>query len=480
MLRRRSIFMFLGWFAVLAAAGTACAEPAPGAPAAAEPLTSVLVIPMREQIARPELFILRRGLKDAISRHAEVVVLDIKTPGGALDVTLEILEALKKFPGTTIAFVDNEAMSAGAFISAASDEIWFTPDGIIGAAAPVSALGQDVEKTMNLKITSYLEARMRAISEGKGYRGEVIAAMMDPDTELKIGEKVLKPKGKLLSLTAAEASATYGTPPQPLLAAGVAANVEALLAKKYGEHGYTVRTLEITWSERLAVMMNTISPVLLGLGLLALFIEFKTPGFGLFGITGIALLVIVFLGNFVAGLSGHEPLLVFGLGVALVAVELFFFPGLVVFAVTGLLLMFGALVWSMADLWPNEPVSVAWSANAFLAPIQRLGLGMLIAVALGVALARFIPKGWFWQQVAVAAPVLGSAQVAGGDPGTAGELAALIGRSGVAATALFPSGQVEVDGRRYEARLDVGFAPAGTVVLVKGASDFSLRVEVQT
>lgn len=479
MLTRRCNPVFAWCLALLGVATGLAAAPAPAAVAPPR-LTSVVVIPVRNEIARPELYILRRGLKEAISAKADVVVLDIKTPGGALDVTFDILEAMGRFPGKTIAFVNNEAMSAGAFVSAMTDEIWFSPDGIIGAAAPVTALGQDVDKTMRLKITSYLKARMRAISEGKGYRGQVISAMIDPDSELKIGDKVLKEKGELLSLTATEASATYGTPPQPLLAAGVARSVDALLAKKFGAGGYVVRTLEVTWSERLAVFMNSLSPVLLGLGLLALFIEFKTPGFGVFGITGIALLVIVFVGNFVAGLSGHEPLLVFGLGVVLVALELFFFPGVVVLALTGLLLMFGSLVWSMADLWPNQPIAVAWSADAFLAPLRTLGLGIVIAATLALLLARFIPKGWFWQHLAVAEAGQGSAQVAGGAPTIAGELNVLVGRQGVAVTSLFPSGQVEIEGRRYEARLEVGFAPAGTRVLVKGATDFGLVVEALT
>jgi len=458
--------------AVLAVA----AEPAPAA-APAKP-QRVHVVPVRTEINAAALYIVRRGVKEAIDQRADAIVFDMKTPGGALDKTFEIMEAIGRFPGTTITFVDTEAMSAGAFISATTNEIWFAPDGIIGAAAPVSAGGQDVEATMRLKIVSYLKARVRAMSEGKGYRGEVISAMIDADHELKIGDVVIKEKGELLSLTASEAAKTYGEPPRTLLSAGTAKTIDALIAQRFGTENVTVHRLETTWSESFAVWLNSLSPILLGLGLLALFIEFKTPGFGVFGVVGIACLAIVFLGNYVAGLSGHEPMLVFGLGLVLVAVELFFFPGVVVLALSGLLLMIGSLVWSMADLWPNEPLSVAWSADAFLAPMKTLGLGVLIAVGLGAALARFIPKGWFWQRLAVAMPGQGSAQVAGGAPVTAGVLDALTGRTGVAATALFPSGQVEIDGRRYEARLAVGFAAAGTKVVVKSVSDFGLLVEV--
>lgn len=454
-----------------------------GADSAAIPPTRkahVVVIPVRNEIASPELFILRRGLKDAEEKKADVVVLDMKTPGGALDTTFDIMEALEKFSGKTITYVNSEAMSAGAFIAATTGEIWFTPDGVIGAAAPVTAEGKDVDATMKLKVVSYLKARMRAISEGKGYRGEVVSAMIDSEKELKIGDKVLKEKGELLSLTASEAMKTYGNPPQPLLGAGIANSLDDLLTKKFGEHGYVVERLEITWSERLAVLLNKVAPVLLGLGLLALFIEFKTPGFGVFGIVGIALLVVVFLSNYVAGLSGHEPLLFFGVGVLLVALELLFWHSAGLLGAVGLGLMAGSLVWSMADLWPNEPITVAWSADAFVRPLLNLGLGFALALVLFLLIARYLPSGWVWDRLVVQSTSGGTAQVAGVAAEAAVGLAALVGRRGVAVTALRPGGQVEVDGRRYEAKVEVGALDRGAAVVVTGSSDFALTVEKAT
>ncbi|MFM8336503.1 MAG: NfeD family protein [Opitutaceae bacterium] len=472
----RFLARLLPALAFLAAAAAAFAAPvASEAPGAAKP-TRVVVIPVREQVDSPLLFIIRRGLKQAIEEKADLVVLDMKTPGGALDVTFEIMEAIAKFPGKTLTFVNNEALSAGAFISATTDEIWFSPEGVIGAAAPVMSTGQEIDATMRQKIVSYLKARVRATSEGKGdFRGKVISAMIDADYELKIEDKVLKGKGELLSLTAKEASETYGEPPQPLLAAGIAKDVSELLRAKFGEGGFTSTTLVVTWSEKFAVLLRSVVPVLLGLGLLALYVEFKTPGFGVFGVVGIACLAVVFLSNYVAGLSGQEPMLVFGLGLALVFAEIFFMPGAVIFAVTGLALMLGSLVWSMADIWPNQPVR--FSDDLFLGPLIDLGLGLVVAVGLALLLARFIPKGWFFSRLAVAGPVAGSAQVAGGAPAVAPELDAIIGRAGVAATALFPSGQVEVDGRRYEARLEFGAAQPGDRVIVRRRLDFGLLVE---
>jgi membrane-bound serine protease (ClpP class) len=56
----------------------------------------------------------------------------------------------------------------------------------------------------------------------------------------------------------------------------------------------------------------------------------------------------------------------------------------------------------------------------------------------------------------------------------------LIGQTGKAVTALFPSGQVELSGKRYEAKLAMGFAEAGTPVKVTGVSEFGLVVETLT
>lgn len=437
----------------------------------------VFVIPMRGEINKPTFYILRRGLKEAIEQKADVVVLDMNTPGGALDVTFDIMEALDKFSGQTITFVNKEAMSAGAFISAATTEIYFVPNGVIGAAAPVLSTGGDVDKTMKQKIVSYLRARMRASSEGKGYRGQVISAMIDEDYELKIGDKVLKPKGELLSLTATEAMEKYGEPPQALLGAGKAVDITALLTAKFGANGYDLRQFKVTWSEKLAQYLTMLSPVLLGLGVLALFIEFKTPGFGVFGITGIVLLAVVFLSSYIAGLSGHEPLLVFAVGLLLVALEIVFFPGVAIVALLGLVLMLGSLVWAMADLWPGVPLTTAWSGDAFVVPMQNLGLGLALAVALGAALVRFLPQGWLWDKMVVGSAIGGAAQIAGVGPEAAHEVADLIGRRGQAVTVLRPSGQVEIAGRRFEATVEVGAVDAGDAVIVRGRTNFALIVE---
>ncbi len=464
----------------MVALGLLFVGPATGGIVAESPVRSkVVVIPIQGEIGTPVLYIIRRGLKEAIEQEVDTVVFDMETPGGRVDVTFDILQAIEKFPGKTVTYVNREAVSAGAFISASTDEIYFAPGAVIGAAAPVMAGGAEISETMQQKLVSYLKARMRAISEGKTYRGQVISAMIDADSELKIGDEVIKPKGELLSLTAQEAMKEYGDPPEPLLGSGIAASLTELLDQLHGEGNYTMERLEVTWSERVAQYLTAITPVVMGLGLLALFIEFKTPGFGIFGIAGITLLGIVFLGQFVAGLSGHEPILFFMLGVVLIGIELFFFPGTFVLALTGVALLFGSLVWSMTDLWPGEPIPI--SGDIFLRPIGSVMIAVTLAAVMFAAILRFLPRGGLWGNMVLEA-------VVGGEPGPIQAVvdrspdqptpASLIGESGMAATALFPSGQVVIGGRRYEARLAVGFAEMGTPVRVTGLSEFGLAVEV--
>jgi membrane-bound serine protease (ClpP class) len=427
----------------------------------------VFVIPVREEIADPTFYILRRGLKEAIAQKADLVVLDMQTLGGSASTALDMMEALGKYPAATLTYVDNQAMSAGAFIAAATQEIWFAPRGVMGAAAAVTSEGQDIPETMRLKFTSFLRGKTRAVSEGKGYRGDVLAAMIDKDFELKIGGQVIKPKGELLTLTDEEATKTYGVPPQPLLAAGVAKTLDDLLAKKFGVGGYAVTRLEVTWSEQLAVWLNVFSSVLIGLGLLAFFLEFKLPSHGAFALAGVVLLGVVFLGHYVAGFSGQEPVLVFAIGLVLLALEMIFFHSAGFLGVIGLLMMLISLVWALTDFWPGEPAH--WN-GAFTGPLGEVGLGVFIAVALGAVLAKFLPDSWFLDKLTVRSTVSSTSQ-----PPPA-EAAMVVGRSAEAATTLAPSGYVIVEGRRYEAYCETGLAEKGSALRVIGVDNFRLIV----
>ena len=450
-------------------------EPSAPAAAASEKI-DVYVIPITDAISQPNLFVLRRGLKEAIVNDVEMILLNMDTPGGRVDVTLEMMEMLAKFDGITATYINPDAISAGSFIAAATQEIYFAPGGKMGASAVIQGGGQEVPETARMKVESYLRANIRSITEDYPFRSEVIRAMLDADFELKIGEEVIKPAGELLTLTASEAMREYPESPdgptRPLLGKGIYDSTGALLDARFGEGNYEIKDFHLTYSEVIAKWMSTFTPALLGIGMLMLFFEFKSPGFGVFGILGIVLLGVFFISQHIAGLAGNEVILFFALGIILVLVELFFFPGTLIFALSGLGCIFGSLLWAMLDIWPGEPITV--SPEVFAQPIVNLVFGLSIAVFGALLLSRFFHGSWIERKLVLA-------EAAGGDSQTLRvereSHLPLPGSKGTAITDLFPSGRVEIDGRRYEARSALGTIDKGSPIRVQKAVDLNLIVE---
>lgn len=442
----------------------------------AQPETEAIayLIPIEGEINSPQLYILRRGLKEATRNGIDTVIIQINTPGGSLDTTMEMMDAIQNFQGTIIAYVDDEAISAGAIIAIVTDKIFFAPAGIMGAAAAIQATGQDIPETLTLKVYSYLQAKVRTTTAEYRYRSDLLRAMMDKDYALIIDGKTIKASGELLTLTAQEAVAFYGEPAEPLLSSGIASSAQDVLSQYNPSASYTLEIFQLTWSETLAKWLSSIAPLLMGVGLLLLFIEFKTPGFGIFGAGGVACLLLVFASHYIAGLAGYEEVLVFLCSLMLIFLEVFLFPGTIVLGLLGLIGLVGSLLWAMADIWPGGQTPL--NADLFLIPVINLSIGIVIAIAGFFLIARFLPKSLFWdklflkQEVPPTAPYLGIAR----DPQA--ELPPL-GARGVTATDLFPSGQVVINNKRFEAHVSVGFLKAGTPIVVKAYNGFFLLVE---
>lgn len=444
---------------------------------------SVYVVDIDGPISEPQFYILRRALKEAIANEVDVVVLKMNTPGGAGNVMLDMMNALNKFGGQTITFIDNEAMSAGSFIAMATDDIWFAPTGIMGASAAVQATGEDLPETIRLKMESYLDAKVRALTQEYRYRADVQRAMMDASFELVIDGKVINPEGKLLSLTAQEAVEEYGNPKQPLLAEGIAVDVASLLDQKFGAGNYEVKHFDLTWIEGAAKWLSLMGAVFLGLGIVMLGIEFKTPGFGAPGALGLFLIALFFLGKYGAGLSGYEGMLLFIIGMILIGVEVFAFPGTVIFGAAGVLLAVVGVVWSMLDMWPAGSLDFEFSLMMLYGPLVQLLLAMLVAVVGFILVMYFMPKSVLERSGIVLATAVGDPNevlAAGGRSiDQRGDAVGLPnpGDRGVAVTDLRPGGQVEIEGRRFQARVALGAIESGQNVVVVERRDFSLVVK---
>ena len=448
-----------------------------------EATTIAYQIPIRDQIGAPILDILRRGLKDAIRAKADLVILDMDTPGGELGVTLEIMEEimdnLEKFKGKIVTYVNDEAISAGAYIAIASSEIAFSPKSQIGAAEAVSGGGSNIGSSMKRKINSYLKAKIRNYAGDYRYRSQVMAAMMDANESLIIeGEPLktengglIKKPGELLTLTGQEACREYGDPPAPLLGFGIFETVEDLMDERYGENQWKLEKMEINWAEETGLWLNGIAPLILSIGLVCIFVEFKTPGFGIFGVAGIILLLVFFGSKYVAGLAGQEELLVFLLGACLVLVEIFLAPGLVIPGVLGIVLMMGGIFWAMVDVWPTPDFE--WSMEVIRPPmwemLQTLGLVFLF----GILVSKFLPKTPIWKNLVLDTTL----KKPSGSVENQQSYKLLLGKHGKSVSELYPTGQIEIEGLRYDARSSLGKIAKGENVEVFKVSEFELVVK---
>ena len=230
--------------------------------------------------------------------------------------------------------------------------------------------------------------------------------------------------------------------------------------------------MEINWAERAGLWLNSVGPIIIGIGLLGLFIEFKTPGFGFFGIAGIIFVLIFFGSKYVSGLAGQEEVIIFLIGVSLVILELFLFPGLIVPAILGMLMIFGSILWAMVDVWPNT--DLVWSIELFRQPIMDLFLAILIAFGLALILTRILPHTSMWNKLILAETVgsLGSTSISAMNK----KQSVKNGSIGISVSELYPTGQIKIDGIRYDARSSLGKIEKSTKVEVTDSHDFELIV----
>lgn len=421
----------------------------------------VVVVPLEGPVTSAQFAFLRRVLKNAEEAKASAFVLDMDTPGGELGVTQKIVGLLTKATVPTYTWVNPNAASAGALIALGTKHVYMAPISAIGAAAPVLSSGEDIPETMKLKATSYSSAYFRGVASENGYDPNLADAFMDEDKEFKIGDDVISPTGSLLTLNAHEAVKKYDG--KRLLADGIADTLDQLKQ----EAGLTGRTVEIQPSgfERLALLITMLAPLFLLGGIIAAYIEFKTPGFGVAGVLSLTCFAIFFLGHHLAGLTGMEGAAVFVLGFILVLVEVFFFPGIFVVAAVGILFMLGAILFAMVDYFPGDPVLPDPALLAI--PALNLAIAIAAAIVLISLLARFFPSIPLFRRL-----ILATANPVGPafEPATASRPAVQVGDIGFARTILRPAGSAEFDSRPVDVVTDGQFIEAGTKVRVVSVS----------
>ncbi len=428
---------------------------------------NVYLITMHQMIDGGLTSSVKRRVDAAKENGADLIIFDIDTFGGRLDSGMEISEYLSDLKNIkTVAFISNKAISAGALIAVSCNNIVMEPDAELGDCEPIIPSSEGGYKTAGEKIQTVLRTKFRKFAERNGYPVLLAEAMVTSEIEIykiytdkhpegvfissrelkemsgedrrKIkSKKLIVEEGKLLTMHGREAH-EYGF-------AGHLVDDRDALLRLYNINQASVTELATNWSEEMVRFLEKIAPILMTLGIIAIYIEFKTPGFGLPGILGILCFAAIFLSKNLVGLAETPEIIIFFVGVALLAVEIFLIPGFGVAGIVGVALMAMGLILSFQDFTiPRTPYDSEVLRHSLL-----MIIGSFLAASIVITLLmKFVPGIPIFNRI-----VLTTEETPDfGFKDTKETLKPnLIGKQGNAITPLHPAGKVEIG----ETTLDV-------------------------
>ena len=273
----------------------------------------VLLLTMDAPVAPPMVAYLDRGLQLAEQRGADLLVLQLDTPGGSVDAMNEMVQLIRASRVPVVVYVAPRgamAASAGTVVVLAGHAAAMAPETTIGAASPVGSQGEDLGETMEAKTVNILKATVRALAKDR------------PQKAIELAEKTIESAEAVSASEALEAG----------LVDYLAADVDDLLAQMDGEK-LRIDTQEITLQtgealvqpidqsfieSLLAVLTNpSIVFLLLTIGVQSILIEISSPGGWAAGTIGVVCLALAAYG------LGVLPVNWFGIVFILIAFVLF-------------------------------------------------------------------------------------------------------------------------------------------------------------
>ena len=332
----------------------------------AQEKASARVISISGEIDGSQVALVQRGISQAEENGDKAIVVRINTQGGRVDSALRIRDLLQETSIPTIALVTSRAWSAGALIAIACRHIVMAPGSSIGAAEPIPATEKNI---------AALKSEFSTTAANNGHNPRIAEAMVDK----KDGLPGYADAGEILALTDVQARELN-------LSEGTADTAEEALhlfsmddaAVYYEDKGWKDDVLGLLQNEYVRMLF-------VGLILAAVLIEIKTAGIG------VGLVTACLLGG-VMLISGDgtlaDDLKVIGAfigGLVLIALELVT-PGIGIFGVAGILLLFGSLFWML---------------GATVQAVYILAGGIVIAVILFYILGRHLPKSRLFARVAL-------------------------------------------------------------------------------
>ncbi len=412
----------------------------------------------------------------ADSVNADVFLIHMNTYGGTVvdadSIRTQILQS--KIP--VYVFIDNNAASAGALISIACDGIYMRPGGSIGAATVVNQTGA----AMPDKYQSYMRSTMRATAEAHG-KDTIITAnndtiykwFRDPKiAEAMVDERIfvegVSDTGKVLTFTPMEAM-EHG------FCEGTAENIDEVL-KQVGIEEYEIIEYEPSWLEKIIGLL--VHPILSSLLIMAIiggiYFEMQSPGIGFPLAIAILAAILYFAPLYLEGLAENWEIVLFLVGVILIAVEIFVIPGFGVAGILGVSFMFIGLLLSLIDNvnFNFEGVEMDGVGAAVITVVLGIFGGFMLSLYLGNRL--FTAKSGIFKNMA-----LRTVQpVNEGFVSVDTHLFELKGKKGITQTVLRPGGKIIIDGEVYDAVAETGFIEKDEQVIVTRMESVQLFVEL--
>jgi membrane-bound serine protease (ClpP class) len=415
----------------------------------------VMLMEIKATIDAPMKRYVDKAFEHAEATSTDIVIIEMDTYGGVLTDAKEIVDRIMKFSKPVWVFINSDAASAGALISIACDSIYMAPGASIGAATVVDGSGQKAPD----KYQSYMRSIMRSTATENGRNPRIAEGMVDETLEIDS----ISPAGQVITFSTDEAI-KYG------YCEGKVKSIDEILSRN-GITDYSLNRFELGASEK--VIAFFLNPFVSGLLILVfmggLYFELQTPGVGFPGIAALAALILYLVPYYLTGLAENWEIIAFGVGLILIAVEIFVIPGFGVAGVAGIALTVVSLILIMVnndffnfDFVPGE--------DLFAAVVATLA-GIVGSIILLFAGGSRLANTNVFKKIALTSTLdraQGYTSTFFGD--------SMKGKTGIAHTVLRPSGKVMIEDRLYDAFTQGEFIERGSEIEVIGEETTSLRV----
>jgi membrane-bound ClpP family serine protease len=442
---------------------------------------------------------IRRRIKRVIGQGANLIILQLDCGGGDTNVAHVLAQYFRdlkddrgELPVMTVAYIPDNAPDTATVLALGCTEIVMHPNARIGDFEQFVYERRDgklveVDPDRNRLRRDALEA----FAEEQGYPKILIRGMFDPHVQiywvsnLKDGrerrfltdEDLREDKKKAEPTWGREFLVKPGGPDgKPLTLTGDRARELRLirhtvnsLTDLYALYGLKPSEVHVAgpdWLDELATFLRSsiMSVVLVLVGITCLILELKMPGVGVPGVVAAICFVLFFWSHSqLAGQLTMLAVLLFVLGLILLALEIFVLPGFGVAGVSGILLVLVSL--ALVTLEKKPETTQEWMS--LLGVVGTFALAVGAAVPLAIALAWYLPSIPYVNRI-ILKPEAERAEELGEQLPDAlrPELAALLGAIGVAATPLRPAGKVQFGEEFVDVVAESGYVVPGTRVQV--------------